>query len=95
MFFPIFGCFALIVSVLCVSVYKSTNIYSFFAEIFAFSVGEGTKKAPPMVDGAVNVFGGLWFHAICRLRPRLVDARARRAALMSAMKGLSAASKSP
>lgn len=54
MFFPIFGCFALIVSVLRVSVYKSTNIYSFFAEIFAFSVGEGTKKAPrPSTDAGL------------------------------------------
>lgn len=46
MFFPIFGCFALIVSVLRVFVYKSTNIYMFFAEIFAFSGRGGHEKSP-------------------------------------------------
>lgn len=56
MFFPIFGCFALIVSVLCVSVYKSTNIYRFFAEIFAFSGRGGHEKSPASVDGC----GAVW-----------------------------------
>lgn len=45
MFFPIFVRFALIVSVLRVSVYKSTNIYKFFAQNFGNKPQNGTKIA--------------------------------------------------
>lgn len=51
MFFPIFGCFAQIVSVLRVSVYKSTNIYKFLNKISAVFGWKGAKKSPPTVDG--------------------------------------------
>ena len=56
MFFPIFVCFALIVSVLRVFVYKSTNIYSFFCRNFRIFVRGGHEKSPASVDGC----GALW-----------------------------------